>query len=528
MKKTLALILALCLVFGIACIGHAEDDANRTNWLCDEKTTLTVCTYDGVSAAFATIGNDLRFWQWLEDYTNVHIEWEVHSNADYSTVVAAKLASGSIDTDIFCGPNMAQIIKAAEAGMIVNISDYPDCLPNTFAYAETEYPAYLDSMTATDGNMYCLGGSVHPYLGHIVFNYNTAWLKQLGREVPTTLDEFTDLLRAMKGVDFNGNGEADEIPLTASGLYAMDILGNSFGLENYEGTPEFAVDENGKVFDDMTTERNRDFYRYLHMLYEEGLLDPSITSTSADDMSQKIAKDQVGVFIYYSWFAIGYGQLCSAGQEDPMGEHYSVGGPLKGPNGEDSFFMLRNRACTDETVVSANSEHIELAIRWLDTLINDPWCITIRTHGWPGEHWDGYDEKGEPINLLDENGEPFDISALGCNQIAMPHHQTITMLTGCDPWPWYVEEYYKLLEPFAFKAPSFPTNVPAYTPEEQDEFDMYQSDVMNYFKEMRAKFIVGEASIEDEWDAYVDTMNSLGLQEYTAAMQMVYDRVTGE
>ena len=55
-----------------------------------------------------------------------------------------------------------------------------------------------------------------------------------------------------------------------------------------------------------------------------------------------------------------------------------------------------------------------------------------------------------------------------------------------------------------------------------------KSDCDDYFKEMRAKFITGEADIETEWDAYVEMMNALGLEDYTAAWQMVYDRVTAD
>ena len=41
---------------------------------------------------------------------------------------------------------------------------------------------------------------------------------------------------------------------------------------------------------------------------------------------------------------------------------------------------------------------------------------------------------------------------------------------------------------------------------------------------MRAKFIVGEADIETEWDSYVDTMYALGLQDWIDADQSIYDR----
>ena len=45
------------------------------------------------------------------------------------------------------------------------------------------------------------------------FLINKTWLDAVGKEVPTTVDEWVDCLRAFKEAgDLNGNGEADEVP----------------------------------------------------------------------------------------------------------------------------------------------------------------------------------------------------------------------------------------------------------------------------------------------------------------------------
>lgn len=46
--------------------------------------------------------------------------------------------------------------------------------------------------------------------------YNTEWLKELGLDEPTTTEELKEVLIAVKNSDYNGNGKADEIPLTGS------------------------------------------------------------------------------------------------------------------------------------------------------------------------------------------------------------------------------------------------------------------------------------------------------------------------
>jgi putative aldouronate transport system substrate-binding protein len=519
MKKLLSVVLVLAMLLGLSAGVLAEE--KKSTWLTDEKTTLTVTTYDGVSAAFPTIGNDLRVWQWLEEYTNVHIEWEVHSRADYGTVTAAKLASGQIETDIFNVANATLLNQAGAAGVFVDLTPYLEtCAPHLIAYNRDVNPRIIPSSKSSDGKQYYMGGSVSPDIGHIVYMYNTEWLKKLGREVPTTLDEFYDLCNAIKGQDLNGNGQPDEIVLTSSSLGAIDIMGNTFGLEHYEGTSMFAA-KDGVVYSEHVADQQREYLTYLNKLFEEGILDPAITNHNADLMSQKIAADQVGIFIYYSAFAVTYGRLSTAGQADPLGEHYTMGGPLKGPHGHQ-YYVLRDRPTNDVTGVSASSKNVELAIRWLDTLINDPAVILTRTSGWEGEHYE-FDENGNVKLIYDADGN-WDIKPLGCGQLAMPHYQSYDhMMNGLKHISWYMEQYHALLEPTVFIAPSVPpTNT--YTVEEQDKIDMVAAECKDYFNEMRAKFITGEADIETEWDDYVATMYNLGLQDWIDAMQSYYDR----
>src|SRR5690606_41934995 len=59
---------------------------------------------------------------------------------------------------------------------------------------------------------------------------NTAWLDRLGLDTPTTPDEFRDVLKAFKEQDPNGNGAADEVPLTGAtgGHSVLPFLDNPF------------------------------------------------------------------------------------------------------------------------------------------------------------------------------------------------------------------------------------------------------------------------------------------------------------
>ena len=50
------------------------------------------------------------------------------------------------------------------------------------------------------------------------------------------------------------------------------------------------------------------------------------------------------------------------------------------------------------------------------------------------------------------------------------------------------------------------------------------SEIQSYYKQMEAKFIMGKADIETEWDAYVAEVERMGIEDVLAAYQAAYDR----
>ena len=61
------------------------------------------------------------------------------------------------------------------------------------------------------------------------------------------------------------------------------------------------------------------------------------------------------------------------------------------------------------------------------------------------------------------------------------------------------------------------------TKEENDKVSANATDLSTYAKEMEAKFITGVTSF-DEWDKYVKTIESMGVEDYVATYQAAYDR----
>ena len=86
--------------------------------------------------------------------------------------------------------------------------------------------------------------------------------------------------------------------------------------------------------------------------------------------------------------------------------------------------------------------------------------------------------------------------------------------------PWHVQAIADNEAPYA-RAP-FP-NVYS-TEEEVSTISMYLTDLTTYVDERAVAFICGYASIEDEFDSYIETLKGMQVEEFIKVKQAQYDR----
>lgn len=53
-------------------------------------------------------------------------------------------------------------------------------------------------------------------------------------------------------------------------------------------------------------------------------------------------------------------------------------------------------------------------------------------------------------------------------------------------------------------------------------------EIKSKVEEMRSQFITGVADIDKQWDAYVNELNAMGLDEVLKVYQASYDRWNGK
>ena len=94
-------------------------------------------------------------------------------------------------------------------------------------------PELKATNTMPDGHAYSFPSYGDPQFSGLsrLLAINTDWLEAVDMEMPTTLEEFKEVLIAFRNKDPNGNGQKDEIPLSWMGPIYNSTTGWTFGLE---------------------------------------------------------------------------------------------------------------------------------------------------------------------------------------------------------------------------------------------------------------------------------------------------------
>jgi len=73
----------------------------------------------------------------------------------------------------------------------------------------------------------------------------------------------------------------------------------------------------------------------------------------------------------------------------------------------------------------------------------------------------------------------------------------------------------------------FPRDFVSFSTEESETIANYQSDIETYITECLAKFITGDMDVDQDYEEFAATVESLGAREIQTVYQAAYDRFAG-
>ena len=326
LTKMLSLSLTLVMLIGLlaGCSGAGGAAGNSAGLEVDPATlafplaeTATITGLTNFPAGTESEPNNRTIFKRLEEQTNVHVEWKTIQSDQWGEKIVLEMSNiNTLPDFVFnAGFSDTDLLKYAKQGVIINLEEYIDkYMPNLSKVFELA-PEYRTMCTDEDGHIWALPWieqlgyekTAIQTVGNMSF-INTAWLDYLGLEMPTTVDEFEDVLIAFRdnAADLKAefNIEGDIIPMSCimnDGDQDPCILINGFG-EGY-GDPDrgrhIAVTNDKEVICVANTEGFKKGIAWLHELYAQGLIDPEAFT---QEWSTYVAKGKSGRYgVCFSW-----------------------------------------------------------------------------------------------------------------------------------------------------------------------------------------------------------------------------------
>ncbi|OAS15777.1 ABC transporter substrate-binding protein [Paenibacillus oryzisoli] len=538
--QVLAAITATSLVLLSACSdGGSKETAKQTDAIVDdqvtpagqfpitkEKTTLKVMVKgSSIVENFATN----EFTKWLEEKTNIHIDWEVAPEKTFAEKLNVSLASGDYP-DVLLNMNVTPVQQSiyGKDGVFIPLNPYIDKYGIEMKRMFEQVTYVKDLITMPDGKIYSVpqvNDCYHCSLGQKMWIYKP-WLDKLGLKMPETTEEFYQVLKAFKEKDPNGNGKADEIPLvgaTNGPSSTLDLFLPSAFIEK-DFNLRFVKD--GKVQLAFNQPEWKEALKYMNKLFAEGLISPQTFTQDRNQLKQMGMNPEISIL----------GAIASQNQtvfvevDNARFKDYVSVPPLKGPTGIRSTAYNPYAVSAGQYVVTNKAANPAAAFRMADLLLSEE--ATLRsTQGRPDQEWVRPAQGELGVNGKQAVWKP--IATFGKLQNihwaqAGPSLRTneLRLSVAADPKNSLELVLYnetKKYEPFGTN-PSKIVPPLFFTNEQAEELSTLEKTLTDYRTEFFAKTVTGSLDVEKEWNNYLSTLDKMNIKRYLEIYQHAYDQ----
>ncbi|MBQ7184753.1 MAG: extracellular solute-binding protein [Clostridia bacterium] len=536
MKKLIAMILALVMVLSMVSIAMADSLADYGFHESGMPIVEKEITLRGVAKQGANVGdfNGMMFFDEMGKLTNVHIEWEMIPSDAWNEKIGLMLATGTDLPDIFYGHGCLttdKVVEYGNQGYFVDMKPYVEKYGENLKFLTQEVTGLLDAATTPSGAIYAL-----PAVHGIASNANNAlflnkkWLDKLGLDVPTTTEQFVEVLRAFKnGGDLNENGLDDEIPYSylpgdsVNGIYPM------FGAFGRVDNGNHLVTENGKVVFTAREPEYKEAIKWYHQLAEEGLLDQECYSQNVSMLWSKIQQENPNVGCASFWTAQW---ATGAATIEEANETWVPVAPLISSAGVQLWEQLDTSVynmCA--FAITTACKYPEIAFRWGDYQYSvdaardcnfGPLGVCVKQNEDGSYQW-VEEIDGEPLtsNLIRSKYAPMNYGIFAnppsrwifeYNSFGATENEKNIELNGKVYGPYQTANY-------------FPTMY--QTDEEVEVISNLKTEINSLVAEKAAKWIM-DGGVDEEWDAYLEQLKAIGIDEYVNAYQSAYSRYIGQ
>ena len=453
---------------------------------------------------------DYAFFKDLSAATGITFEFVEYADSNAASLM---WASRDYPDVVFGSSGDTRLADASEAGDVYPLEEYLDYAPNWKAYLE-ENPAVKASITFPDGHIWSLP-AIHDrplYEMRDLWLINKDWLDEVGMDVPTTTDEFYEVLKAFK--DNAGKGAIPEgaVPYYLNGITTqisggLDLI-CSFGVR-VNGESTFAtISDDGKIEFNFVNPDIKEPMEYIHKLVSEGLISQDgFTDGSTTTMTKLRGSEPPLVGCYHAYVG-------------NINANEVIVNPLDSGNGKKPIIRAQTSTLQrNKFSIFTTCKYPEIAMRLADVIAEPDWSVYCQLGEYPTyveKRDDGTyfakEIKGEWIMQAPQATAPEILSRKVSDLIEYDENFGEYMRVVA------AKQYSEWMIP---KANLFPTFV--FSDENRDRIAELQTDIKPFISSTLSSWALN-GGIEEGWDAYINQVNALGLEEYISLLQEEYDR----
>lgn len=503
------------------------------------------------------------------------LEKELVANEQYGTVVQTRMAAAS-DLPHLINLTPLDDVTALNLGINGQILDWlepmekysrPDPLapeningdPSLSLKQRLEKitPFAISLCTAPDGNMYWMpnaryrapvklaDGTMVEDLDVVGACIRYDWLQKVNMEVPTTVEEFLEALRAFQKNDVNGNGQKDE-------MYSIDCYSYSFfsGIAQWFGLTPGVVGidpNNDRVTSAWYQDGVKDYFKLLKQMVDEGLMDVGLVGATEEMFNQAIAENRIAGLRTYAnltWFA-------DLIKDDPEAEYASIA-PIQAVEGIAPFMLCdSNKLVYDKyAMTKACTEEVQEAIiHYYDFATGTDVAKLLSNNGVEGVDYEYVDDERNPGRkvvkslLSGTTQENYEAHTGGINFFlhgvpwmsgedpdVLAKLNTATVQDTLDGWEGsdkgkrgFIRKIEQMVHRPYVVSPFSSSTYAIPTQEEQEVLTTYLTALNSYSDELGMNLILGNESL-DNWDSFMQKFRELGLDEVIKVNDARYQR----
>lgn len=506
------IMVSLMLTVVSGCGGKSKYDPN--NFIADTnnpmivKEKVTIKMFAPRHGLHVQNFNDMVLFKEMEKRTNIHIEWMYGDVDNYENARTTAWASNSKPDAFFLWNKVDEQIKYSKNGSVIPLDD----LINSYA---PNYKALLDGNPEIRKSAQLLDGKMY---STVIINdvprdqtfkqyINKEFLDALGLDMPQTIEQYRDVLRAFKAED------STIIPLSSVALkqtrnFVMSAFGYvSTGIEVDGDTVKYVP----------TTDNYRAYLNFMRSLYEERLLDNKVFEmVKEQDLAAKGSK--VASFDHSApYLVVG-----------TANDHKYVAIPplTSAINDKKMWLSFNETYAPTGLVIYKGSKYSKEIIRWIDALYAMD-TRELQAFGKEGENWswDNTEKNTFTFNVPQgQNSEQYRGSitpGVGLGPIAywdknfvLKENNEFTNRINQNVENAGYMDYLKVPYPSA-----------KFTTEENKAMAILSTDLTNYVSQFEQEVITGKTVLTDaNWAKHISNLNKIGIVEYVKIHQTAYDR----